>query len=135
MVAMYSNIAQDNWAELLPCVQLAYNTAFHETTHETPFFLMFGRQARLPIDVIFGISHVGWTADTEDYSHSIRKNLQIVFELARRNLRERADKQTLANKKLPPFPDFKPQIPNALEKTVSNLFEAIPSYIQGEVTE
>ena len=59
MLSMYSNIAQNNWAEVLPFIQLAHNTSFSSTMHETPFFLMFGRQARLPIDIIFGIPHVG----------------------------------------------------------------------------
>ena len=41
-----SNIARNNWAEVLPFIQLAHNTSFSTTMHESPFFLMFGRQAR-----------------------------------------------------------------------------------------
>ena len=92
MLSMYSNIAQNNWAEVLPFIQLAHNTSFSSTMHETPFFLMFGRQARLPIDIIFGIPHVGKSTTTEEFAHSTRENLQIAFELARRNLSERIDK-------------------------------------------
>ena len=66
MLSMYSNIAQNNWAEVLPFIQLAHNTSFSSTMHETPFFLMFGRQARLPIDIIFGIPHVGRSTTTEE---------------------------------------------------------------------
>ena len=86
MLSMYSNIAQNNWAEVLPFIQLAHNTYFSSTMHETPFFLMFGRQARLPIDIIFGIPHVGRSTTTEEFAHSTRGNMQIAFELARRNL-------------------------------------------------
>ena len=50
MFSMYSNIAQNNWAEVLPFIQIAHNMYFSLTMHETPFFLMFGRQARLLID-------------------------------------------------------------------------------------
>ena len=33
---------------------LAYNTSVNPTTGETPFFLMFGRQVRMPIDIMYG---------------------------------------------------------------------------------
>ena len=106
MLLMYSNIAQNNWAEVLPFIQLAHNTYFSSTMHETPFFLMFVRQARLPIDIIFGIPHVGRSTITEEFTHSTRENLQIASELARRNLSERISKPKVNNSKLPPIPEF-----------------------------
>ena len=69
---------------------------------------MFGRQARLPIDIIFGIPHVGRSTTTGGFAHSTRENLQIAFELARRNLSGRIDKQKANNIKLPPIPEFTP---------------------------
>ena len=108
MLSKYSNIAQNNWAAVLPFIQLAHSTYFSSTMHETPFFLMFGRRARLPIDIIFGISHVGRSIMTEEFAHSTRENLQIAFELVRKNLSERVDKQNTNNSKLPPIPEFTP---------------------------
>ena len=108
ILSMYSNIARNNWAEVLPFIQFAHNSSFSSTMHETPFFLMFGRQAKLPIDIIFGIPHVGRSTTTEEFAHSTRENLQIAFELARRNLSERSDKQKANNSKLPPIPEFTP---------------------------
>ena len=108
MLSMHSSMERDNWAELLPMVQLAYNTSFNKTMHETPFFLMFGRQARLPVDVILGIPHVGSSSDTEMFTKTTRENLQTAYELARQNLSERAAKQAAHNDKLPQFPVFQP---------------------------
>ena len=108
MLSMYSNIAQNNWTEVLPFIQLAHITSFSSTMHKTPFFLTFGRQARLPIDIIFGIPHVGRSTTMEEFAHSTRENLQIAFELARRNLFERIDKQKANDSKLPPIPEFTP---------------------------
>ena len=75
MLSMYRDIAHNNWTEVLPFIQLAHNTFFSTTMHETLFFLMFGQQARLTIDIIFGISHVGRSTTTEEFAHSTRENL------------------------------------------------------------
>lgn len=53
---------RDDWAALLPFIQMAYNTFFSSTIHETPFFVMFGREPRLPVDIVLGIPHVGTTS-------------------------------------------------------------------------
>ena len=55
MLATLANASGDNWVELLPLVQLAHNTAYIKTLHETLHFLMFGRRATLPIDIILGV--------------------------------------------------------------------------------
>ena len=44
---MFINFQQDDWVELLPVAQLAYNTAPTETTKVTPFFANFGFEADL----------------------------------------------------------------------------------------
>lgn len=44
---------QKNWDDCLPACLLAYRTSVHTTTRMTPFFLMHGREAMLPIDLIF----------------------------------------------------------------------------------
>ena len=108
MLAMHSAIDRSNWASLLPFFQLAHNTSFSATVHDMPFFLMFGRQPRVPVDIIIGIPHVGRTADTEELAQNTGDNLQIAFELARRNVTERADKQAENNRKLKPYPVFQP---------------------------
>ena len=53
-------------------VQLAHNSSFSTTVKGTPFFLMFGRPARLTVDVILGIPYEGSTADTEELAQQTR---------------------------------------------------------------
>ena len=44
---------EDNWEVALPAVMLAYRSSPHQTTHQSPFMLTFGREVRLPFDVMF----------------------------------------------------------------------------------
>ena len=106
MLAMYSNLACDNWAELLPFVQLAHNTAYSKTLEETPHYLVFGRAATLPVELILGVPSTDAPQSQLDCSRRTVENLQLAYELARRNLKERADKQAVENEKLS-FPCFK----------------------------
>ena len=106
MLAMYSNLACDNWAELLPFVQLAHNTAYSKTLEETPHYLVFGRAATLPVELILGVLSTDAPQGQLDYSRRTVENLQLAYELARRNLKERADKLAVENEKLS-FPCFK----------------------------
>ena len=100
MMAMYVNIKYDNWAELLPFIPLAHNTAHNKTLEETPHFLLFGRRASLPVDIILGVPCTSGSGTRLDYSRRTFENLQLVYEISRRNLQERADKQSESNEKV-----------------------------------
>lgn len=50
MLSLYTNTAQNDWDEYLPHVTMAYNTAKQESTQETPFKLVYGREPVLPTE-------------------------------------------------------------------------------------
>ena len=87
-------------------MQLAHNTAYSKTLEETPHYLVFGRAATLPVELILEVPSTDAPQCQLDYSRRTVENLQLAYELARRNLQERADKQTVENNKLS-FPSFK----------------------------
>lgn len=51
MLQAFVNKHRDDWDEYLNYVLFAYRTAIHHSTHYTPFFLLYGRQARMPSDL------------------------------------------------------------------------------------
>jgi len=54
LIAKWVSANQRDWDEKLPAVAFAYRTTVHEANGFTPYFLMHGREARLPADLIYG---------------------------------------------------------------------------------
>ena len=44
----------DSWPEKLKIIAFAYNTSINKATMYTPFFLLHGREARVPNDLVYG---------------------------------------------------------------------------------
>jgi hypothetical protein len=51
MLRSVIDFTQVDWDEHLAAAELAFNNSKHETTGFTPFYMMYGREARMPIDV------------------------------------------------------------------------------------
>ena len=43
-----------NWEKQLRPLCMAYNTSINPTTGFSPFFLMFGQQVNMPVDLMYG---------------------------------------------------------------------------------
>ena len=78
MIASIIEDSKKNWDDLLPYVLFAYRTTVHSATGETPFYLMFGRDAVTPSDLIFqpttNINYV----DEPDFSHLLPYRFQLL---------------------------------------------------------
>jgi len=73
---------QNTWEDKLPYTLMAYRTSVHNTTKFTPFFLMHGREAYLPVDVIFPRPPQREPLRTV-YGVRMRTNLEEAFNFVR----------------------------------------------------
>ena len=87
MISMYVSNKQDDWDQWIPFVVFAYNSTMQSSLGETPHFLLYGQDPKLPIDVALGL------AKDEDSERSVLQykqehllKLGIARELARQNL-------------------------------------------------
>jgi Chromo (CHRromatin Organisation MOdifier) domain len=76
----YINPQQDNWDELLPCVEFTINNAKHSVTRMTPFQLNYGINPRSPAMVNFLSKGVAHTAQDE---HTLENGRKIMRRLVK----------------------------------------------------
>ena len=58
---------QKNWCKLTPYVAFAYNTSYHSSTAFSPFYLLYLREARIPIDLVMETVDEAVPAKLDDY--------------------------------------------------------------------
>ena len=54
----------------------------HSTTGYSPFFLMFGRQATIPVDLMYNLNQ-GQEKELPDYVRQLREGLKEAYALVR----------------------------------------------------
>lgn len=83
MLSLLPTCVRDNlldWENYIRKVCVAYNSS----TGYTSFFLMFGRQVRIPVDVIYGTPNTS-TETIHEYAAVLRQQLDKAFTSARKN--------------------------------------------------
>ena len=55
IISHFVNAEQNDWNTVLPFALFAYRSCRHTTTRFTPFFLTFGHELTLPLDLTFDI--------------------------------------------------------------------------------
>lgn len=82
-----------HWRDFVKPLVHAYNCTRHDTTGYSPYQLMFGRQPRLPIDLVLGIHpDMGTHKTHSEYVKGLRQRLQESYSLAAKNSQKMGEK-------------------------------------------
>jgi hypothetical protein len=90
-LALLVSRQQKDWDRHLPLFLLAYRSAVHEATGYTPADLLYGRNLRLPSDLLFGRPPDA-SFSPEDYARDLQDRLEAVHHLARERINTASDK-------------------------------------------
>ncbi|KAJ8391690.1 hypothetical protein AAFF_G00086400 [Aldrovandia affinis] len=78
--------SKHKWPQMIQTMTFTYNCTQHETTGFAPFYLMFGRVPRLPVDLLFrNVLRDDCVCDYNAYVKSLATDLQSAMLLAQRH--------------------------------------------------
>ena len=84
MLGTLSDEEKSDWKSHLGCMTHAYNCTKHASTTYSPYYLMFGRHPRLPIDIEFGLHKPNCSDNSSKsrYIQKLRRRLNYAFQKA-----------------------------------------------------
>ena len=70
----------------------AYNCTKHEATGYAPYYLLFGRTPRLPIDLVFNLNQEGAKEEYNTYVQNWQQGIKEAYQIARQNAKKTAER-------------------------------------------
>ena len=101
MLKTLNDKEKTNWNTSIIKLAFAYNSTINKSTGFSPYFLMFGRSARLPIDSIFGIEPE--KSNTKTYNKFVeewQEKMKTVVEIAQGNIEKMGKNNEKSHKKV-----------------------------------
>ena len=85
MLGILDSNQKNDWKSHVVGLVHAYNCTRQTTTGFSPYFLMFGRSPRLPVDIAFGLEVEGKKESSTKYVETMKERLKKAYELASRS--------------------------------------------------
>ncbi|CAI5665465.1 unnamed protein product [Oreochromis niloticus] len=76
------------WHEYVDAMTHAYNCTRHDSTGYIPYYLMFGRHPRLPVDLVFGLSTTNGSGGYSEYVQTLHDCLSQAYAQANQASRQ-----------------------------------------------
>ena len=94
MLGTLSEEEKSDWKSHLGCMTHAYNCTKHASTTYSPYYLMFGRHPRFPIDIEFGLNkpNSSYNSSKSRYIQKLRRRLNYAFQKASKYSDQQAKK-------------------------------------------
>ena len=92
MLGTLPSQAKRNWQEWIGMLTHAYNCTVSPITGFTPYFLMFERNPKLPLDIDLGISMKKQEVTSQqNYAQKLCSRLQWTYERAQENSKKESE--------------------------------------------
>lgn len=92
MLRTLTESQKSNWKDSLNKLLYAYNCTRSELTGFSPFYLLYGRSPRLPVDVLFGLNSEAPTSNQKEYVEKWKHGMEEAYKIARECAKKSADR-------------------------------------------
>ena len=99
VIAMLSKVVETSgrdWDKHLPYILFAYGAAVHASTRESPFYMLYGRDPRLPDATVLSQIPSPYLVDSDDYKEELTTSLTTAWTAAKACIKGAQDKQKRA---------------------------------------
>ena len=92
MLRTLPDLKKRKWDESLNKMIHAYNCTKHEATGYAPYYLLFGRTPRLPIDLVFDLDQNCAKGDYNTYVQNWQQNMKEAYQIAQQNAKKTTER-------------------------------------------
>ena len=94
MLGTLPTCAKKNWLEWIATLTHAYNCTVSSVTGFSPYFLMFGRTPKIPLDIEMGVTLMDQEPESyQNYAKKLQARLKWAYQKAEENNRKESEWQ------------------------------------------